>query len=80
MLQKREIMLLAVGLLVGAVAGLVVGYGLHESPAQGDVSTLLNNSTGASANSNQMASVIGQANQNSTPFELSNNRMSEIQA
>lgn len=37
MLGKREIMLLMAGLLIGAVAGLIVGYGIHDSPAQGDL-------------------------------------------
>ncbi len=38
MLQRKELLLLVVGLLAGAVAGLVVGYGVLGSPAQGDMS------------------------------------------
>ncbi|WP_424358480.1 hypothetical protein [Methanocella sp. MCL-LM] len=80
MLRKSEIMLLTAGLLIGAVAGLLVGYGIHDSPAQGDVSTLLNNSTGTSVNSDQIELVVDQAGQNNTPFAMANSPMSEIQA
>jgi hypothetical protein len=43
MLQRRELLLLVVGILAGAVAGLVVGYGIHGTPAQGDVDLARNN-------------------------------------
>ena len=40
MLQRKELLLLVVGILAGAVAGLVVGYGIHGTPAQGDTGSL----------------------------------------
>lgn len=39
-IQRRELLLLVVGILIGALAGLVAGYGVHELPAQGSVGSV----------------------------------------
>ncbi|WP_424358481.1 hypothetical protein [Methanocella sp. MCL-LM] len=40
MLNRSGIIVLVTGLLIGAVAGLVVGYGIHDAPAQGSIGSV----------------------------------------
>jgi hypothetical protein len=54
MLQRREWLLLVVGILAGAVAGLVVGYGIHGTPAQDDVGLSQNNGSVLTLGGGQM--------------------------
>ena len=40
MLNRSGIIFLVAGLLIGAVAGLVMGYGIHDAPVQGSIGTV----------------------------------------